>query len=159
MPTAPSFQDYEFLSEPFTKNKKLYIRVRNPRTNHEREVRWYSDEEFSKQFTVKDAIPDSSKAFPNLKKVRGFSNGPILVVRGDTNDDEDWLRESVARYAMGIGWYFASDDELPTSIPANFKLIPLAWEEFRDGDDQHMKSPEELKKIMKQKEKEFALAS
>lgn len=153
MPTAPSFQDFEFLSEPFVKNNKLYISVRNPKTGNKREVRWYSEEEYAKQFTIKNAVPDHTKGFPGLKKARGFSKGPILVVRGDKNEDEDWLRMSPARYAMGIRWYFASDDELPTSIPANFNLIPLAWEEFRDGDDQHMKSPEELSKIINQKEK------
>ena len=155
MPTAPSFQNYTFLSEPFSKNGKMYITVRNPKTNHERDVRWYSDEEYSKQYAVKDATPDYNKAFPNLKKVRGFSEGPILVVRGNKNEDEDWLRESPARYAMGIRWYFASDDTLPTSIPAHLNLIPLAWEEFRSGDDQHMKAPEELSKIINQKEREL----
>lgn len=153
MPTAPSFQDYEFLSEPFVKNKKLYITVKNPRTGHQRDVRWYSDEEFAKQFTIKDAAPDHTKGFLGLKKARGFSEGPILVVRGNKNEDEEWLRASVARYAMGIGWHFASEDALPTSIPAHLNLIPLAWEEFRSGDDQHMKAPEELSKIIHQKEK------
>ena len=155
MPTAPSFQNYTFLSEPFSKNGKMYITVHNPKTNHERDVRWYSDEEYSKQYAVKDATPDHTKAFPGLKKARGFANGPILVVRGDKNEDEDWLRESPARYAMGIRWYFASDDALPSDVPANFNLIPLAWEEFRSGDDQHMKAPEELSKIINQKEREL----
>ena len=155
VPTAPSFQDYEFLSEPFAKNNKLYISVRNPKTGNKREVRWYSEEEYAKQYGKKETIPDHTKAFPNLKRVRGFANGPILVVRGDKNEDEDWLRESPARYAMGIRWYFASDDALPTSIPAHLNLIPLAWEEFRSGDDQHMKAPEELSKIINQKEREL----
>ena len=155
VPTAPSFQDFEFLSEPFAKNNKLYISVRNPKTGNKREVRWYSEEEYAKQYGKKETIPDHTKAFPNLKKARGFANGPILVVRGDKDEDEDWLRESPARYAMGIRWYFASDDALPTSIPAHLNLIPLAWEEFRNGDDQHMKAPEELSKIINQKEREL----
>ena len=58
-------------------------------------------------------------------------------------------------YAMGIGWHFASEDALPSDVPANFNLIPLAWEEFRSGDDQHMKAPEELSKIINQKEREL----
>lgn len=155
MPTAPSFQDFEFLSEPFVKNNKLYISIRNPKTGNKREVRWYSEEEYSKQYGKK-TMPDHTKAFPNLKKVRGFSEGPILVVRGNTNDDEEWLRASVARYAMGIGWHFASEDTLPSDVPAHFNLIPLAWEEFRNGDDQHMKSPEELRKLLNQKERELS---
>ena len=155
MPTAFPIQVNVYQSVPKTKNNKLYITVKNPRTGNQRDVRWYSDEEFAKQFTIKDAVPDHTKGFPGLKQARGFANGPILVVRGDKNEDEDWLRESPARYAMGIRWYFASDDALPTSIPAHFNLIPLAWEEFRDGDDQHMKSPEELSKLLNQKEREL----
>lgn len=155
LPTAPSFQDFEFLSEPFAKNNKLYISVRNPKTGNKREVRWYSEEEYAKQYGKKETIPDHTKAFPNLKKVRGFANGPILVVRGNKNEDEEWLRASDARYAMGIGWHFASEDALPSDVPANFNLIPLAWEEFRSGDDQHMKAPEELSKIINQKEREL----
>lgn len=156
MPTAPSFQSYTFLSEPFEKNGKMYITVRNPKTNHERDVRWYSDEEYSKQYAVKDATPDYNKAFKGLKQARGFSNGPITVIRGNKNEDEDWLRMSVARYAMGIGWYFASTDAIPDDTPAHFKLIPLTWEEFRNGDDEHMKAPEELSKLLNQKEKELS---
>lgn len=153
MPTAPSFQNYTFLNEPFSKNGKMYITVRNPKTNHERDVRWYSDEEYSKQYAVKDATPNYNKAFKGLKQARGFSNGPITVIRGNKNEDEDWLRMSVARYAMGIGWYFASTDAIPDDTPAHFKLIPLTWKEFRNGDDEHQKSPDQLKEIIKQKEK------
>ena len=53
MPVAPSFQNFTRLSEPFFKNGKTYIKVKNPSTGTEREVRWYSDSEYAKAYGKK----------------------------------------------------------------------------------------------------------
>jgi hypothetical protein len=153
MPVAPSFESYTRLSEPFIKNGKYYIKVKNPKTGTERDVRWYSDSECTKNYNKK--IVD--EGCPNLKKVRGFANGPILVIRGNKASDEEWLRQSVARYAMGIGWYITSEDTLPSDAPANFKYLLLGWNEFKGKDDYHSKEPKELSEIIESKirNKEF----
>lgn len=149
MPTSPSFQSYKMIStEPFRKeNCKLYVTVQNPNTGNNRDVRWYSDEEYAKLYGRKEKITDNW----DMKHARGFDNGPILVIRCNRPEDEPWLRASAARYAMGIGWYFASTDTLPENIPKNFKYILLSWKEFRDGNDYIAKKPTVLAEIINQK--------
>ena len=148
MRTAPSFTDYKHLSEPYTKNGKTYILVEHPRTHKQREVRFYSEEEFRKLYKEKDPDP----GYELLKHARGFDNGPIMVIRNITTpEEEDWCRLSCARHAMGIEWHFVSTDSIPLDIPPSLKLIPLTWEEFRRGDDYHAKSPEELASIIAKK--------
>ena len=39
MAVAPSFQNFEFLTEPYVVGDKMYIKVRNPKTGTERQVR------------------------------------------------------------------------------------------------------------------------
>ena len=149
MPVAPSFQNFTRLSEPFFKNGKTYIKVKNPSTGTEREVRWYSDSEYAKAYGKK--MSDHKDGWDGLKHARGFDNGPILVIRGNKAADEDWLRGSVARYAVGIGWYIASTDVFPDDAPEHLKYLLLGWDEFRDGDDRHMKKPSELSTILDRK--------
>lgn len=151
MPTAPSFKDFEVISkEPFLKNGKTYITVKNPKNGNTRDVRWYTDKEYEKSFKEKVSKDDG---FPLLKHARGFDNGPILVIRRNRPEDEPWLTRSNARYAVGIGWYIVSTEILPDDAPPHFKYLLLHWDEFRNGDDFHMKSPEEVAKILDRKVK------
>lgn len=165
---APSFQSFEIVSEVFDKNGRKYIKVKNPKTSTIREVRWYNEIEYAKAYSTKLAatapnLPgdgiDAAWEFyhteegnPNIKNARGFKDGPILVIRGVRNQkDEDWLRHSVARYAMGVGWYITSSDSLPLDAPAHFKYVLLGWEEMRDGDDCHVKRPSEIANLISKK--------
>lgn len=150
MPVAPSFQSYKRITEePFIKNGKYYVTVEHPNTKNHRDVRYYSDAEYAKAYGKK--IVDTDKGYDGLKHVRGFDNGPILVIRGNKAADEDWLRESVARYAVGIGWYIASTDIFPDDAPEHLKYLLLGWDEFRDGDDRHMKKPADLSTLLDKK--------
>lgn len=152
MPVAPSFATYKVISEqPFTKNGKLYITVEHPNTHNHRDVRFYSDAEFAKAYGSKIAAKTEPGTFKGLKIARGFEKGPILVVRRNRPEDEDWLGKSPARYAVGIGWYFPSTAEFPTDAPPHLKYLLLSWEEFRDGDDEHMKSPGQISEILQKK--------
>lgn len=152
MPTAPSFESYKRISEePFIKNGKYYITVEHPNTKNHRDVRWYSEAEFAKAYGKKLSSGDEDKGWDNLKRVRGFEKGPILVIRGNRAADEEWLRASIARYAVGIGWHFISTDTFPEDAPEHFKYLLLGWDEFRDGDDRHMKTPAELSTILDKK--------
>lgn len=148
MPTAPSFQNFTLMTEPFYKKDKLYIKVQNPKTKTIREVRWYSDSEYAKTYGKQE----QTNGFVNLKQARGFSKGPILCVRNVvTPIDLEWLQASIARYAVGIEWYFTSTDVIPSDVPAHFKLVPLDWEEFCLNDDFHMKDFKTLATIIKKK--------
>ncbi len=150
MPTAPSFATYKRITEtPFTKNGKLYITVEHPNTKNTRDVRWYTDAEFAK------AYPQHAgevSGFSGLKAARGFSRGPLLLIRNNKTSDEEWLDKSPARYATDIGWYVASTDSFPVAHPSHFKFLLLSWEEFAQ-DERHAKSPQDLAKIIKAKEK------
>ncbi|MCM1217331.1 MAG: hypothetical protein NC548_22785 [Lachnospiraceae bacterium] len=145
---APSYKDFPIIGEPFDKNGRPYVKVLTDKGTY-KDVRWYSDLEYAKLYKKASA---NDVIFMNLKKVRGFSKGPIQVVRGNVAANEDWLRVSSARYAVGIGWYFVSDEPLPVDLRPDLHLFPLTWEEFRDKDDNHMKSPKELEAIIKKKE-------
>lgn len=147
MPVAPSFQSYKQITEtPFPKNGKLYVTVEHPNTKNHRDVRWYSDIEYAKVYGKK---PAATANYGGLKHARGFDNGPILIIRRNRPEDEEWLCQSIARYAVGIGWYIVSTDSLPKDAPNHFKYLLLSWDEFRDGED--MKKPEELTKILNEK--------
>ncbi len=146
---APSYQKFEIVSETFLKNNRWYIKVKNPSTNTIKEVRWYTDKEYNKAYGKKqESIKDG---WQNLKHARGFDNGPILVIRNNTSSDEEWLENSIARYAVSIGWYIISTDTLPADAPSHFHYLLLEWEEFRDRDDYHMKKPAEIEDILRVK--------
>lgn len=151
---APSFQSYKMLTaEPFTKNGKLYVTVEHPNTKNHRDVRWYTEAEYAKAYGR--AAANKSKevdGYAGLKLCRGFTRGPLLLIRNTTSADEAWLGASPARYATDIGWYVASTDSFPVKYPVHFKFLILTWEEFSQ-DETHAKTPDELKKIIRTKEK------
>lgn len=149
---APSFKDFPVVKEQYAKNGKLYVDVKNPKTGTIRSVRWYSDAEFAKNYGKKFE-ENEDKGWDGLKYARGFNKGPILVIRGTRSTDEEWLRRSCARYAVGIGWHIISRDTLPEDAPKHFKYLLLGWDEFKDGDDRHMKKPAELAAILDKKAK------
>lgn len=140
MAVSKMFQSgYTIISkEPFIKNSKYYVTVVNNNTKNKRDVRWYSESEYAKLYGEK-----AETFVLNLKERFGFEQGPILVVRRNRMEDETFLRQSNARYIMGIGWYFPSDEVLPSDAPANFKYLLLGWKEFA-ADETHMKPIAEI---------------
>lgn len=132
--TAPSFTNFERVSEPYEKNKKMYVDVKHPNTGNTRSVRLYTEVEFRKAYggTVgpagaETAKPQSRLGKVDLKKARGFSNGPITLIN---TKDKDFLNRSNARYACDIGWYFVSTEPIPQDIPEDALLLELTWEAF-----------------------------
>lgn len=151
---APSFQSYTMVvAEPFTKNGKLYVTVEHPNTHNHRDVRWYTDAEYAKQYGSNKSKDESADGFAGLKVARGFSYGPILLIRNWKAADELWLGRSNARFATDVGWYIVSTEVLPADYPAHFKFLLLSWDEFRKDDDRHMKSQAELSVIIRGKER------
>lgn len=147
MPVAPSFENFPIVCEKYSKNGKDYIDVKNPKTGTVRSVRWYSDAEYAKAYGKKFKVDDG---FDKLKEVRGFSQGPILVIRNTKPSDEEWLNHSIARYAVGIGWHIVSTDAFPSDAPPHFRYLLLGWSEA-SLDERHMKSPSDLADILTKK--------
>lgn len=134
---APSYKDYKIVSEPYYKGTKTYVNIEHPRTHNVRRAVVHT--------------PKLSEDNWDMKKARGFSEGPIRIVANDIpKQDEEYFRKSCARYAMGIHWHFVSTDEIPEDLPKHIKLIEMTFDEFKKTDTKP-KSPEELAKIVKEK--------
>ena len=138
MSVAPSFVNFEFLSEPYLLNGKMYIRVRNPRTGTERQVRWYSE---GKQAPSKTAVMVQDSFNLPQKNALGFEKGYITIFKGNIELCEDWLKASSARYTRVWGWYFVSTDTIPDDLPKNITPIQLSWELV--GDENEKLYPED----------------
>lgn len=131
MPVAPSFQNFEFLTEPYFKDggNRQYIQVRNPKTGTNREVRFYTEKEFAKQYPEIAAFNQKTKT---LKEVLGFDKGYIYIFKGSA---EDWLARSEARYHVYWQWYFISTKELPTDLPETLTAAKLLWSSVAENDN------------------------
>ncbi len=138
MSVAPSFQNFEMLSEPYAVNGKMYIRVRNPKTGTERQVRWYDESKTPKAAAPKVNAQDAF--YKPQKEVLGFTKGYITIFKGDTYAEIDWFRASIARYARWWGWYIISTEEIPNDLPVGLETIRLPWELV--GDDSGKLLPE-----------------
>lgn len=128
---APSFANFIQESEVYVKNKKPYVDMRNPSTGTLRSVRAYTSQEWQRQYGNKTSvsIPPEEK-LESLKKARGFRWGPIMLV---STADERWLSATKeCRYATDVGWYIASDEDLPFDHPTDLKRTLLTWEKFKE---------------------------
>ena len=143
---AKSFQEFEMLGEPFLVDKKMYIKVKNPKTGTIRSVRWYTDKEYAKLYP--DAVPRSTDPyFKPQKEVLGFTKGYITIFKGDTYRHLDWFRLSICRYAKWWGWYVISTDRIPEDLPEDLEPIQLPWE--RVGDENGtLKSDDTVKEVI-----------
>ena len=143
---APSYQKYKVIGEPYAKGEKMYIKLEHPNTHNVREARWYNELEYAKAYGKQE----KEDGFDNLRQVRGFADGPILAIRNVRPEDEEWLKSSCARFAVGIGWHIVSTDEFPNDAPEHFKYLLLGWNEA-SLDERHMKAPAILAKILSDK--------
>lgn len=145
---APTYQKYKKIGDPFAKGEKMYIKLQHPTTGNIREARWYSELEYAKQYGKTEEIDTTGS--DKMKEIRGFAAGPILVIRNVKPADEEWLKASVARFAVGIGWHIISTAQFPSDAPAHFKYVLLGWNEAK-LDERHLKEPEVLAKIISDK--------
>lgn len=133
---APSYQSFDILTDPFTIGNKKYVRVRNPKTGTERQVRFYELAEFRKAFPQAETDnKESAFADPYYKPQRvvlGFTNGTITIFRGETEPHIEWLRANKARYTRWWGWYFS---ETPNDIPEGLEPVILPWEKVAKDSD------------------------
>ena len=128
MPVAKSFQDMEMVTEPYTVSGKMYVKVKHPNTGNIRQVRWYSDAEYSKYYPeVKIIQPKKSQ-----KDALGFTNGYITIFKGNTYAHLDWFKQSIARYTRNWGWYIVSTEDVPADLPEGIEPIRLNWEDVSD---------------------------
>ena len=144
---APSYQSFDILTEPYTLNNKTYIKVRNPKTGTERQVRFYEPSEYKKAFpnaqTPEEKItfapsPKSDPYYKPQKIVLGFlpPEDSITIFRGDIDSDQhiEFFRSHGAKYTRWWGWYFPSSS-LPTSLPPSLEPVTLPWASVAANED------------------------
>ena len=82
---AKSFQNFEVLTDVYEISGKKYVRVRNPKTGTERQVRWYTEKEYARMYPedVKSADSGSGDSLTgfNAKKALGFEKGYISLFK------------------------------------------------------------------------------
>ena len=128
MPVARSFQDMEQVTEPYAASGKMYVKVKHPNTGNIRQVRFYTDAEYSKYYPeVKIIQPKKSQ-----KDALGFTNGYITIFKGNTYAHLDWFKQSIARYTRNWGWYIVSTEDVPADLPEGIEPSRLNWEDVSD---------------------------
>lgn len=137
---APSYQSFDILTEPYTLNNKTYIKVRNPKTGTERQVRFYEPSEYKKAFpnaqTPEEKITFSDPYYKPQKIVLGFlpPEDSITIFRGNSDQYIEFFRSNGAKYTRWWGWYFPSSS-LPTTLPPNLEPITLPWASVAADED------------------------
>ena len=134
---AKSFQNFEVLTDVYEVSGKKYVRVRNPKTGTERQVRWYNEKEYARMYPEDNAAgaSESPVAKFNAKKALGFEKGYISLFKGDTYPYQEWFSKSIARYHDTWGWYIVSTDEVPAELPPSVSIVQLKWEDISDGEN------------------------
>lgn len=159
---AKSFQSWEILCEPYSKSNRLYVRVLNPKNQKEREVRWYSEKEYSRMYgeivvSQKNTdIPEkywspatqtyhnNDPYYKTQKELLGFSNGYITIFKGDSFAYKDYLKSIGCKYNKFWKWGLSSDVEVPTDLPSGLTPIKLEWSAVGDDTTEKLKSDSEI---------------
>lgn len=132
MPVAKSYQNYEILSdEPIVVKGRKYVTISYKGT--EKQVRWYSDNEYAKLYGV---APDHSNDpfYKSQKDLLGFKNGYIWIFTGPTYENKEWFKEHDCRFTRWWGWGWSSEKEDPTDLPEGIEAKKLPWEIVGIGD-------------------------
>ena len=138
---AKSFKDFEILCEPFEKSGRLYVNVRNPKTQKERTVRYYTEAEYYKLYPEEaketNVVSAADPHYRPLREVLGFEKGYITIFKGEILADiEDYFKlETSARYSTRWGWYIPSDTPIPQDVPSSLNPIQLNWDSIAIDQD------------------------
>jgi hypothetical protein len=110
------------------------------KNGNEREVRWYTSNEYAKMYPGESVEPE---LFANQKNILGFQKGYITIFKGDQEAHEYWFSRSIARYCRHWGWYVVSEDVVPFDLPVGLEPIELKWEMV--GNANTLKEEEEVR--------------
>lgn len=127
MAVAKSYMMMDIVSEVFTQNGRKYVLVDPGKGAKPKQVRWYTDEEWSKMY------PDMAikMSHPNdyFRYILGFGNaGYITIYYGDTYENLSWFKAAdECRYHKIWGWYTSSEDTVSSILPQGVKTARLNW--------------------------------
>jgi hypothetical protein len=144
---AKSFQNMTQLCEPYSANGKMYVKVRNEKTGTERQVRWYSENEYAKLYPEEKIVVAATPKVNPQKEVLGFTKGYITIFKGKIEENLEWFEDSNARYCRWWGWYIISTEDVPADLPQGIETIKLDWANV-GNENGLLKSDEEIKKFV-----------
>lgn len=130
MLVAKTYQNWEIVSAISFENGKEYVHVKNPKNGRDKKVRVYSNKEYEKMYG------ETKEKLPSAQHALGFDNGYITIFKGDQKEEEneDFFRNSNARWARWWGWYIVSTESIPEKLPFGIEPITLNWADVsRDG--------------------------
>jgi len=141
---AKTYQKMSILTEPYKKdNGKYYVTVLNGRTDTEKEVRWYTTDEYIRMYPEdKEKVKKADPFFKTQKYVLGFgsqtgSDGFITIFtdeKSETNENKEWFYSKGCTFRRIWGWNLKSNAEVPTDLPEGVKAYRLDWSEIGDKD-------------------------
>lgn len=136
---AKSYQGLEIVQEPYKKNGKMYVMIKNKK-GALKEVRWYNDAEYAKMYP--DIQGDKSKDpyYRPQKYVLGFEKGYITIFRGVKEEHEEWFKQSICRFAVPWGWYVISTQEVPKDLPSGIEPVKLYWDPMGNEEERLQKT-------------------
>jgi len=137
---AKSYQSWPVEGEVFEENKKMYLKVRNPK-GEIKQVRAYSELEYRRLYGETCGNPASQSGVaiktgsPVVKSVLGFDEGYIWIFKGDLDNAEYWFsRTPEARFNVLWGWYIVSTEAIPFDMPSCIEAVKLPWEKIGNTD-------------------------
>lgn len=143
---AKTYQDWEKLGDPYrADNFNLYIKVKNPKTNAEKAVRWYTSAELQKMYP--DMIVTKERYFRSQKEVLGFDKGYITIFKDTGFEYLEWFRQSPCRFNKWFHWYLPSEYEMPEDAPAALVPIRLDWDQV-GGEDGKLYDDDTVAKVI-----------
>lgn len=139
MSVAKSFQNFEFLTEPYNIGGKLYIKVKNPKTGTIRQVRWYEEDSLMLQnkyySPATQTTHEHDPYYRTQKHLLGFfPNDFIYILEPKHWRDYQNLISLNTKFWKG----FATKRE---NVPAH----KLYWSEVGDPQSERLKSEEEVR--------------
>ena len=66
----------------------------------------------------------------SAKEKLGFVGDYITILKGQTYPFKEWLKERGSKYNPRWGWYFATNVEVPTDLPADIFPVQLFWNQI-----------------------------
>ena len=124
---AKSYQGLEIVQEPFRKNGRMYVEVKNSKGTI-KQVRWYTEAEYAKMYPEDKTDKTKDPYYRPQKYVLGFEKGYITIFRGVKEEHEEWFKQSICRFARWWGWYVISTQEVPKDLPSGVEPVKLYWD-------------------------------
>lgn len=145
MPVARSYQSLEQIGEPYISNGKQYVNLRFKNGNV-KPCRFYTDTEYKKLYG-ETAV--SGQPIKPQKDVLGFEKGYVYIFEPSVGMDEEneYMKASVARFCKLWGWCFISSEPLPDDLPFGYNPIKLPWE-LVGSSSGYLKSDAEVEKAV-----------